>query len=270
MENKISACIIVFNEEEIIRKCLNSIKDAVDEIIVVHDGECIDKTLEICKSYTNKIFIKQHIGEAEPHRPFGFKQATGDWILQIDADEFLSIELRGKIKDLVKDNKVDAYEFLWPFWNGKERITKRWPHKRCLFRKEKISFLGIPHFVVQVNGKIKKSKFILGHHPDYNNFTWHSLKTKYLKWARIHAAFYLKDFKEVEKYSYHEDEWPFKIKMRVKFSIFLMPLEFIITFFKNILSGGYKEGKIGYKVALMLGVYKAMINYYIFKSKLNT
>ena len=81
MNNRISACLVVYNEEKIIKNCLASIKDAVDEIIVVHDGECIDKTLEICKSYTNKIFIKQHIGEAEPHRPFGFKQATGDWIL---------------------------------------------------------------------------------------------------------------------------------------------------------------------------------------------
>jgi Glycosyltransferases involved in cell wall biogenesis len=65
MRNKISACIVVYNEEKVIKRCLDSIKNVVDEIILVHDGPCKDRTLEIAKRYTNKIFIRPHVGMME-------------------------------------------------------------------------------------------------------------------------------------------------------------------------------------------------------------
>lgn len=268
MPNRISACLVVFNEEKAIERCLDSIKDVVDEIIIVYDGECGDKTLEICRKYTDKIFIQDHIGEAEPHRAFGFSHASGDWILQIDADEFLSADLKKSIRNLAENKFVDAYEFLWPLWDGKNYITKNWPRKRCLFRKEKISFLGIPHYVAQVNGAIKKNKLILEHRPPVNYFVWKFFKIKYFKWAKIQAEYYLKNFKDIKKYNYHKNDWSLKIKLRAKFPMLLLPAEFIVTLLKNLSSGGYKEGIIGYKYALMISLYRVMVNYYIFIEKL--
>ena len=58
MTNKISACLVVRNEEKIIKKCLDSIKDVVDEIIIVHDGEYNDKTLKICKIILIKFLFR--------------------------------------------------------------------------------------------------------------------------------------------------------------------------------------------------------------------
>src|SRR3989338_10954950 len=147
---KISACMVVYNEEKNIRRCLESIKDVVDEIIVVHDGECKDKTLEICREYEAKVFIRPHHGAMEFHVPFCFKQVRGDWILRIDADEFLSDELKENITNLIRKENIIAYEFLWPLWDKQKKLTKNWPHKLCLFRKENVSFLGIVHFTPEI------------------------------------------------------------------------------------------------------------------------
>jgi glycosyltransferase involved in cell wall biosynthesis len=266
-KEKISACLVLHNEEKLIRRCLASIKDVVDEIIVVHDGKSQDKTLEICQEYGAKIFVRDYIGEAEPHRPFSFKQAKHEWILQIDADEFLSQSLRQNIKELILNKEVAGYEFFWPIWDGEKKISSSWPHKRCLYRKKAISFLGIPHFVVEINGITKKNQLVLEHQPKYNNYTWHTFKRKFRRWARIQAQFYLKKYADIEKFNCPGNDWPLKIKLRVKFPLLFIPIDLIITFLKNLISGGYKEGLIGLKVAVMIGSYKAMVAYYIFISK---
>jgi glycosyltransferase involved in cell wall biosynthesis len=262
---KISANLVVRNEEKLIRKCLESIKDIVDEIIVIHDGECQDSTLEICREYTDKIFIRDFIGVAEPHRPFGYEQTTGEWILQIDADEFLSDGLRKKIGELSLNNDIVAYEFLWKLWDGKKYITKNWPHKRCLFRKSALSYLGIPNFIAEINGKTVISDLHLEHQPEYNNYTFETVKNKWEKWAKLQAEIYRKDFSSINKFNYHEDRWPKKIQFRRNHPLFLIPVEFVVTVGKNLISGGYKEGLIGFKVALMIGVYRILVNYYLIK-----
>ncbi len=267
MSKKISACVVVYNEEAVIGRCLESVKAAADEIIVVHDGECGDNTLDICRRYGAKIFIRPRKGAMEFHLPFAFRQAAGDWILRIDADEFLSKELRDKIRTLARDDGADAYEFLWPIWDGDKYITKSWPRKLCLFRKEKISFLGVIHFSTEVNGRIEKSDLMLEHRPKENNFVWKTFKRKIKKWASAHAKLYLNDFGAVEKYNRNDNDWPAKVKLRVKFPLLLMPLEFFVTFLRNLLSGGIKEGLIGVRVALMLGIYRVAVNYNIFYRK---
>lgn len=264
---KISACLVLYNEEKTISRCLESISGAVDEIIVVHDGPCNDRTLSIVRGFTDKIFIREHMGVAEPHRPFTFEQATGDWILQIDGDEFLSDELRRELRILSACEDVDAYEFLWKLWDGKKYLTESWPHKRCLFRKKKLSYLGIPNFVAEIDGFIEKSELTLEHRPEYNNYNRDSLTNKWFRWARLQAWMYLQDFSVIAKFNYQADGWPAKVKLRVRCPLLLIPAEFIITFLKSLVAGALREGGVGYKVAFMLGIYRAMVNYYIFKQK---
>ena len=71
----ISACLVIHNEEKLLKRCLESIKDVVDEIILVHDGECTDKSLNIANNFHSRIFIRDFIGEAEWHRPFSYEEA---------------------------------------------------------------------------------------------------------------------------------------------------------------------------------------------------
>jgi len=264
---KISACLVVINEEKLIRRCLESLRGAVDEIILVHDGECRDQTLEIAKEYGAKTFIRPFVGGAEEYRPLSFEQATGSWILQIDADEFLSPELKNNLKSLISDPEADAYELLWPLWNGKKESKAYWPYKRCLFRKDRISFLGILQFVVQVEGRIKKIDLKLCHQPDYNNFSTCSFFKKQLPWARLQARYYFQDFSSIKKFNYTGVDWPRLIKWRQKYPLLLLPLELLITSFKNLYSGAYKAGWLGLVVSFRAGVYRAAVNYYIYKLK---
>lgn len=265
--NKISAHIIVCNEEKVIERCLRSIVDVVDEIIVAHDGECKDRTIEICKKYNAKIFIRDKRDNFNSHRIFCLKEAAHPWILRIDADEYLSDELAGKIRELAADETVDAYDFSMPLRDDKKQITKKWPYIRCLFMRDKISFLGVLHYVPDVHGTIKKSDLAIYHDPGYNNYSWLVFKTKWLRKAKIHAQVYLQDFSEIEKFNYSGAEWPLKIKLRVRFPILLVPAEFLATIYKNLKSGGWKEGVVGFKVALMYGMYRVAMNYYIFRLK---
>lgn len=101
---KLSVVLSTRNEEENIARCLNSVKDIADEIIVV-DEYSTDKTREIAAGCGVKVFL-------EPHRPIfhitkqkAIEKATGDWILQLDADERVTPELAKEINDLVKHGK---------------------------------------------------------------------------------------------------------------------------------------------------------------------
>ena len=188
---KISACLVIANEERLLGRCLASIKNIVDEIIVVHDGDPQDRSLQIAENYTTKIFVRDRIGEAEYHRPFSFQQSQHEWILQIDADEFLDINAKEKVKKLLMDDKVDAYSFWWPYWDGNKYISKgpfSMTFKPCLFRKRIMYMIGISHEFPRTYGRIKTVPEIhLHHQPLYNNFTNESFNKKWKFWADLQA-----------------------------------------------------------------------------------
>ena len=100
MKKNISAVIITKNEEERIRPCLESIKWA-DEIIIV-DSFSTDKTIDICRGYTDKISQREMRGFGE-QKQFAIEKATSVWILSIDADEIVTEELRDEIKGMLKE-----------------------------------------------------------------------------------------------------------------------------------------------------------------------
>src|SRR3989338_6646287 len=98
----ISLCMIAKNEEKHIEECLNSVKDIVDEIIIVDTGRT-DKTKQIGKKFNAKIFDFKWVDDFSAARNKSLKHATKDWILVLDADEVVeSIDLN-KIKELTKD-----------------------------------------------------------------------------------------------------------------------------------------------------------------------
>jgi glycosyltransferase involved in cell wall biosynthesis len=96
----ISAAVITCNEEHNIREALQSIS-WVNEIIVVDSGSS-DGTLEICRSFTDKIFHREWTGYVD-QKNYAVDQAGNDWILSLDADERLSPELCGEIKALAQE-----------------------------------------------------------------------------------------------------------------------------------------------------------------------
>ncbi|MEI8046762.1 MAG: glycosyltransferase family 2 protein [Bacteroidota bacterium] len=93
--HKLSTVIITLNEEKRIRQTLESVKWC-DEIIVVDSGST-DKTLEICKEYSNcKVYSQVFLGFG-PQKKFAVGKASHDWILAIDADEVVTNALTDEI-----------------------------------------------------------------------------------------------------------------------------------------------------------------------------
>src|SRR5690606_26056361 len=95
----ISLCMIVKNEESVIARCLDSVKDLVDEINIVDTGST-DNTKGIVQQYTNRVFDFNWIDNFAAARNFSFQQATKDYILWLDADDVLTIEEHEKFKSL--------------------------------------------------------------------------------------------------------------------------------------------------------------------------
>ena len=95
----ISLCMIVKNEEAVLKRCLDSIADLMDEIIIVDTGSC-DRTKEIAREYTDKIYDFQWVDDFSKARNFSFSKATKDYIYVADADEILEEESRKKFYQL--------------------------------------------------------------------------------------------------------------------------------------------------------------------------
>ncbi|MFQ3549757.1 MAG: glycosyltransferase [Armatimonadota bacterium] len=105
---KISLCMIVKNEEKFLKECLESAKNLVDEMIIVDTGST-DSTVKIAEKYEAKIFFFEWNDSFSDARNESLKYATGDWIIQLDADERLLPESIRLIKQAVKSNSADAY-----------------------------------------------------------------------------------------------------------------------------------------------------------------
>ncbi len=95
----ISLCMIVKNEEQVLARCLDSVKDLMDEIIIVDTGST-DRTKEIASKYTDQIYDFEWIFDFSAARNFAFSKANCDYIYSADADEVLDAENFAKFKEL--------------------------------------------------------------------------------------------------------------------------------------------------------------------------
>jgi len=109
MKVRISAVIITFNEERNIQRCLESLVNVADEIVVV-DSYSTDGTEEICKLFNAKFIRHRFHGHIE-QKNWAILQASSPYILSLDADEALSDELRASILKVKENWTNDGYYF---------------------------------------------------------------------------------------------------------------------------------------------------------------
>ncbi len=106
----ISLCMIVKNEERVLGRCLDSVADLVDEVIVVDTGST-DRTKEIAASYTDRIYDFAWVDDFSAARNFAFSKATKEYIYSADADEVLSEENRERFR-VLKENLFPEIEIV--------------------------------------------------------------------------------------------------------------------------------------------------------------
>lgn len=104
-KTKLSVVLATFNEEKNLPQCLESIKDLADEIVVV-DGSSSDKTVEIAKKFGAKILVTDNPPIFHINKQKAIDTATKDWILQLDADEDVTPELKEEIISTINSDPV--------------------------------------------------------------------------------------------------------------------------------------------------------------------
>lgn len=172
---RVSAIIVCFNEEVNIRPCLESVAWC-DEIVVV-DSRSADRTREIVREFTDRIFVRDWPGYRE-QKQYALDQARFEWVLNVDADERVSPELRAEILRELASGAPGIDGFYVPrlvYYLGRWWYRGGWypDYRLRLFRRDRAVWGGInPHEKVVVEGSTRK---LSGHllHFTYRDISQH-------------------------------------------------------------------------------------------------
>lgn len=163
----ISLCMIVRNESEVICRCLDSVKDIVDEIIIVDTGST-DNTKAIVSRYTDKIFDFEWIDDFATARNFAFSHASMDYILWLDADDVLLEPDQQIFLELkhVLASPVDVVSMSYNLAIDEEgNVTSTVRRNRLVRRAKGFQWHGAVHEYLAVGGYILNSDIAITHNP---------------------------------------------------------------------------------------------------------
>lgn len=161
----ISLCMIVKNEDDVLDRCLSSVSDLVDEIIIVDTGST-DKTKEIAQKYTDKIYTFPWIHDFSAARNFSYSKATKEYILWIDADEVIYEKDREKFKKLKEtlDDSVDSVTMINnEAYDDDGNVTFSFRRNRLVKRERNFKWKGACHNLLLVSGNIINSDVGIAH-----------------------------------------------------------------------------------------------------------
>jgi len=161
----LSVVVVTLNEEERIRECLDSVAWA-DEVVVV-DAESQDKTAAIAREATDQVIVRPWPGFAA-QKNFGLEQASGEWILSLDADETVSPALRAEITAVLERGgaaagyAVPRRNVFWGRWVRHGGLYPDWQIR--LFRRGKGRFIDrAVHESVTIEGDVARLRGHLEH-----------------------------------------------------------------------------------------------------------
>lgn len=240
---KLSVVISAYNEEKNLKDCLESVRQLGDEIILI-DNNSTDKTQEIGQAYGAKIYTQPNNLMLNINKNFGFEKASGDWLLNLDADERVTPELRDEIATSVKGqaSSVDGY------WIPRKNIIfGKWiqhslwsPDEQLrLFRKGRGKFPEKHiHEALEVNGSTGHLKNPLTH----------------LNYVSVSQFLYKLD----KIYTENETDVFLRSGKKLKWTdAITWPLEdFLKTFFAQ---KGYKDGLHGLVLSLLQAFYAEIV-----------
>ena len=243
---KVSACVITFNEEHNIEKCLKSMADIVDEIIVYDSGSA-DNTIKIAEKFTNKIYVSEWPGYGI-QRNKAINKCNYDWILFLDADEVLSDRLKQEITLLLSSNTIESnnvYYFKWNtyFYGYFLRYGRFSNPQHKLFNKKQFIYKELTcHETLNFNNK-KYNKIILNApllHYSWKNYE--HLQQKYTNYSLLLAKKKFKKYQINPKYA-----WCY-----ILYAIFRFIFDFVTEFFFNL---SFLDGWFGFIISFNLAIY---------------
>ena len=170
----ISVVVIAKNEERNIAECLGSVYGWADEVIVV-DDESSDKTVEMAKKFANRV-VQRKMENEGIHRNWAYAQAKNEWVLNLDADEIVSDELKNEITAVLPNTKFHAFDIPLRNFVGKYWVKHGgWypANKLRLFMKSRFKYEEVEvHPKVFLNGDTGHFTKDIIHkgYPDFEHF----------------------------------------------------------------------------------------------------
>ncbi|BDM62773.1 glycosyl transferase family 2 [Shewanella sp. NFH-SH190041] len=232
-KHSLSVILITKNEADRVATCLESVKQIADEIIVLDSGST-DKTVDICRRYTDKVEITDWPGFGK-QKQRALDRATCDWVLSIDADEALDPKMCDALTNLLSQANISETAFRLPW--GVTLYGKTLKYGRSarsvlrLFKRDGARFTldEVHETVIPATGDTGKLDGLLLHytHRDYGHGLY---KASHYAW--------------LGSQKYHR-------KGKKSHGLFLALLRGFWTFFHiYILRRGFLDGKIGFIVAM--------------------
>ena len=228
---KISAVIITKNEERNILRCLNSVQDVVDEIIVVDSGST-DSTADICEQFGVKCVQQEWLGYSE-QKNFANSLASNDWILSIDADEELSDELKHSVLKYkskhVSPDLVFSMNRLTSFCGHWIRHCGWYPDRKILIWNRKVGkWQGEIHETLEFSSDVQE---------------------KPLKGDLLHSSFDSAYEYEEQQYKFAKMRGEYYFKKGKKFASFHILVSPVFSFIQHyIFQLGFLDGADGWYI----------------------
>jgi GT2 family glycosyltransferase/lipopolysaccharide biosynthesis regulator YciM len=169
-KKSLALCMIVKNESKFLDKCLHSVADIVDEIIIVDTGST-DNTIEIAKKYHAKILTFTWNEDFSAPRNIALENANSEWIMVLDADEELKSDSVNDLLKLISKNEADAYTINILNLLEADSFSKYeiFPLTRLFRNKRNFKYEGIIHeqikpSIIREGGVIKDSDIQILHY----------------------------------------------------------------------------------------------------------
>ena len=242
---KISALVLVQNSEKELTRCLESLKD-LDEVVVV-DGGSQDKTSEIAKSYPNVSYYENLWPGFIAQREFSRKKAKNQWCLMLDSDEAITSECLKECKKIINANSpLPLYKIMrTEFFLGKaiESGYGRSSYQERLFERDRIEYFGGVHHKHKIDGTPADD-------------------------CPEKVGVFPPHFRILHDENYGLDDW---LKKFPRFVLLLSEekknkkvgaLNLLFSFFGNFLKvfgKSYKNGRVGFIIAVQTALFRSMI-----------
>ncbi|MCA9733234.1 glycosyltransferase [candidate division KSB1 bacterium] len=161
---RLSVCMIVKDEEKMLADCLASVRHLYDELIVVDTGSS-DRTPEIAKEFGAQVFHHPWKNNFSLHRNQSIGYATGDWILQIDADERLDTGSRKLLLETMHNApaEVNGYCIVIQDYKRDGKQSVRFNYPRLFRNRIGVKYEAVVHNQVIIPGKVDFSEVRLNH-----------------------------------------------------------------------------------------------------------
>ncbi|MBQ7103230.1 MAG: glycosyltransferase family 2 protein [Anaerotignum sp.] len=175
----VSLCMIVRDEESVLERCLNSVRDAVDEIIIVDTGS-EDRTKEIAAAFTDHIYDFPWCDDFSAARNFAFSKGTGEYLMWMDADDVFPASEKRKFFDLkeeLEDAPCDVVMMVYDAGfdeNGKTAFS--YYRERMMRNCSQAKWEGCVHEVIPPFGKVRYEAIHFEHRKEKREYSERNLK----------------------------------------------------------------------------------------------